>query len=86
MLNDTNFFCFGKDLKEKKYIEAIEDCDNCLGLEASNVKAILRKCDALVAMNRKNEAYKLYAHILSIDPENAMAKNALKNITIRYGL
>lgn len=77
-------FCCVTDLKEKKYIEAIKDCDKCLAIEASNVKAMLRKCDALVATNRKNDAYKLYSHILRIDPENATAEKALKNISLRY--
>lgn len=66
------------------YNEAIRDCDKCLNSEPGNVKAMLRKCDALIATNCKNEAYKLYSEILKIDPENAVAKKASKNMSIRY--
>lgn len=62
---------------------AIQDCDKCLQIEPTNVKAMLRKCDALIACDRKNKAYQLYARIQQIDPENAIAKKALKNISIR---
>ncbi|XP_031619941.1 sperm-associated antigen 1 [Contarinia nasturtii] len=70
-------------LKQKKYMESIRDCDECLKLEPENVKAFLRKCDALIATDRKNMAYKLYAQVLKIDPENAIAKKALINIPLR---
>lgn len=73
-----------KDLKQKMYNEAIQDCDKCLQIEATNVKAMLRKCDALIACHNKNEAYRLYMKLLQIDPENVIAKKALKNISIRY--
>lgn len=73
-----------KDLKQKKYVECMKDCDECLQLEPKNVKAMLRKCEALLAMEQKNEAYKLYSFILKVDPGNAVAKKALKNISIRY--
>lgn len=66
------------------YNEALQDCDKCLQIETTNVKAMLRKCDALIACDRKNEAYRLYTKILQIDSENATAKKALKNISIRY--
>lgn len=77
-------FFFKKDLKQRKYAECIQDCDECLKLKPTNVKAILRKCEALLATEQKNEAYKQYSHILKIDPENAIAKKALKNISLRY--
>lgn len=65
------------------YDKAIQDCDKCLQIEPTNVKAMLRKCDALIAYDNKNEAYRLYMRILQIDPENVIAKKALKNIPIR---
>lgn len=65
------------------YDEAIQDCEKCLQIEPSNVKAMLRKCDALIACDRRNEAYRLYTRILQIDSENAVAKKALKNMSIR---
>lgn len=77
-------FPFVIDLKLKKYVECIHDCDECLKLEPANVKAMLRKCEAFLATNQKNDAYKQYSQILKIDPENAIAKKALKNISLRY--
>ena len=62
----------------------MKDCDECLQLEPKNVKAMLRKCEALMAIEQKNVAYKLYSYILKVDPGNAIAKKALKNISIRY--
>lgn len=62
----------------------MKDCDECLQLEPNNVKAMLRKCEALIAIEQKNDAYKLYSYILKVDPRNAIAKKALKNISIRY--
>lgn len=73
-----------KDLKLKKMHEAINDCDECLRLDPNNVKAMLRKCEALIAINKKNDAYTIYSQILRIDPSNSVAKTALKNISIRY--
>lgn len=62
----------------------MKDCDECLQLEPKNVKAMLRKCEALMAIEQKNEAYKIYSYILKVDPGNAIARKALKNISIRY--
>lgn len=72
------------DIKLNKWQEAINDCEECLRLDQTNVKAMLRKCDALIAINKKNDAYKIYGEILQIDPNNAVAKASLKNISIRY--
>lgn len=76
-------FFFYLDLKLKKYKECIQDCDECLMLDTVNVKAMLRKCDALMSIDQKNDAYQQYSIILSIEPENAIAKKALKNISLR---
>ncbi|XP_055325632.1 sperm-associated antigen 1 [Sitodiplosis mosellana] len=70
-------------LKQKKYAECMQDCDECLKLEPKNVKAMLRKCEALVATDQKNEAYKIYSYILKMEPGNVIAKKALKNISLR---
>lgn len=70
-------------MKLKKYDETIRDCEECLKRESANIKAMLRKCDALIATNRKNEAYKVYSEVLKYEPENSVAKKALKDISIR---
>lgn len=65
------------------YIEAIRDCDECLKRESTNIKAMLRKCDALMATDCKNQAYTLYSEVLKYDPDNVIAKKATKDISIR---
>lgn len=67
----------------KKFLEAIDDCNECLKLESTNIKAMLRKAEALNALNRNNEAYEQYSKILKIDPEHTFAAKAVKAIPIR---
>lgn len=67
----------------KKYNECIQDCDECLKLDPANIKAMLRKCDGLIGIGQKNDAYHQYTKILSIDPDNLIVKKALKNIPLR---
>lgn len=78
-------YCFVNelDLKLKQYSEAIEDCDECLALDSPNIKAMLRKCEGLLNLNRKNEAYTMYAHVLEIEPDNIIAKKAIAETSIR---
>lgn len=35
------------DLKLKQFAAAVEDCNKCLNIEPQNVKALMRKADAL---------------------------------------
>lgn len=76
---DSNF----ADIKMKKYSEAISDCDECLSIEPNNVKAMLRRAEALNVSGRKNDAYRQYDRVLEVDPENVVAKKTMKNIPIR---
>lgn len=73
----------GEDLKLKQFNEAIQDCERCLALDQRNVKAMLRKCDGLLSVDRKNEAYKMYGEVLKIDPDNGVAKKAIEQTSIR---
>lgn len=68
------------------YNEVIRDCDDCLKLDPTNIKAMFRKCDALIATDRKNAAYKQYTNILNIEPENEFANKALNDISLRYDI
>lgn len=55
----------------------MEDCDECLKLEPTNIKALLRKAQALQFDDCKRSAYEVLQEILEIDPENP---SALKSI------
>lgn len=79
-----NFFQFSiSDLKMKKYLKAISDCDECLSIEPDNVKAMIRRADALNATGLGNDAYRQYSRALELDPENSIARKNMKNIPIR---
>lgn len=75
-----------EDLRQKMYNEVIRDCDDCLELDPTNIKAMFRQCDALIATDRRNAAYKRYTNILNIEPENEFAKKALNDISLRYDI
>ena len=47
-------FYFFLDLKLYDNANAIKDCDQCLIIEPSNIKALLRKGQALVNENKSN--------------------------------
>ncbi|XP_055716006.1 sperm-associated antigen 1 [Phlebotomus papatasi] len=65
------------NIKLNRFKEAIEDCDECLKLEPKNLKALLRKAQALQLDDCKRSAYEVLQEILEIDPENS---SALKSI------
>lgn len=67
----------------QKYSQAISDCDECLSIEPNNVKAMLRRADALNLSGRGNDAYRQYARVLQLHPENSTAKKIMKSIPIR---
>lgn len=67
----------------KKYSQAISDCDECLSIEPNNVKAMLRRAEALNASGHKNDAYRQYNRVLEVDPGNLMAKKTMENIPVR---
>lgn len=71
------------DIKLKKYHEALTDCEHCLYLEPKNIKSLLRKADALIALDKTNDAHKVYCKVLEIDPNNMVAKKAIETIPIR---
>uniref|UniRef100_A0A182MHR0 Sperm-associated antigen 1 n=1 Tax=Anopheles culicifacies TaxID=139723 RepID=A0A182MHR0_9DIPT len=67
-------------IKLQRYGEAIADCDQCLALEPANLKALLRKAQALTFSDRKREAYQLYCEVLRLDPENPIALSGTANL------
>lgn len=67
----------------EKISQAISDCDECLSIEPNNIKAMLRRADVLNINGRGNDAYRQYAHVLELDPDNLVAQKMMKNIPIR---
>uniref|UniRef100_A0A182W9K3 Sperm-associated antigen 1 n=1 Tax=Anopheles minimus TaxID=112268 RepID=A0A182W9K3_9DIPT len=67
-------------IKLKRYNEAIADCDQCLAIEPTNIKALLRKAQALTLNDKKREAYQLYCEVLRLEPANPVALNGTANL------
>lgn len=57
-------------LKQQHYDSAIKDCDEALKICPKDPKALFRRCQALEAMERFEEAYRDARHIISLDPSN----------------
>lgn len=57
-------------LKQEKYNKAIEDCDEALKISPNDPKALFRRCQALEALERYEEAYRDARYIISADPGN----------------
>ncbi|KAH8367346.1 hypothetical protein KR200_011582 [Drosophila serrata] len=72
-------------MKQSNYVAAIMDCEACLQLEPENIKARLRLADAHYAKGKRRESYYLYQRVLELDPENASAKQSLKNLNSQFG-
>ncbi|XP_052873268.1 sperm-associated antigen 1 [Anopheles cruzii] len=60
-------------IKLQRYKEAIADCDECLSREPANIKALLRKAQALVSNDNRREAYRVYGEVLRLEPANKVA-------------
>ncbi|XP_068978895.1 protein unc-45 homolog B [Bombus flavifrons] len=57
-------------LKQEEYNKAIEDCDEALKISPNDPKALFRRCQALEALERYEEAYRDARYIISADPGN----------------
>ncbi|CAD1478878.1 unnamed protein product, partial [Heterotrigona itama] len=57
-------------LKQEEYNKAIEDCDKALKICPNDPKALFRRCQALEALERYEEAYRDARYIISADPGN----------------
>lgn len=57
-------------LKQEEYKKAIADCDEALKICPNDPKALFRKCQALDALERFEEAYRAARYIISADPGN----------------
>lgn len=57
-------------LKLLDYENVIKDCDNALKICANDPKALFRRCQALEALERFEEAYRDAKNIILCDPNN----------------
>ncbi|XP_035736786.1 protein unc-45 homolog B-like isoform X1 [Vespa mandarinia] len=57
-------------LKQQNYDRAIKDCDEALKICPKDPKALFRRCQALEALERFEEAYRDARYIISTDPNN----------------
>lgn len=67
-------------MKQKNYLKALGDTNDCLKIEPLNVKAMLRKAEALAGENMLSEAFDVYEKISEIDQENKMAKTEIAQL------
>ncbi|XP_055851083.1 sperm-associated antigen 1 [Episyrphus balteatus] len=73
------------NLKLQKYEEALSDCNECLQLDKTNLKALLRKAEACLGMERKHDAFRTYEQIRQIEPTNAIACKGLERLSKELG-
>lgn len=66
-------------LKQEEYNKVIEDCDKALKICPNDPKALFRRCQALEALERYEEAYRDARYIISADPGN----KAIQSIAAR---
>ncbi|XP_076249019.1 unc-45 myosin chaperone [Calliopsis andreniformis] len=57
-------------LKGEEYDKAIKDCDKALKICPNDPKALFRRCQALEALERFEEAYRDARYIIAADPGN----------------
>lgn len=57
-------------LKQLNYEKAIKDCDDALKISPNDPKALFRRCQALDALERYEEAYRDARYIINVDPGN----------------
>ncbi|XP_043501307.1 protein unc-45 homolog B [Polistes fuscatus] len=57
-------------LKQQDYNKAINDCNEALKICPKEPKALFRRCQALEALERFEEAYRDARYIISVDPGN----------------
>jgi tetratricopeptide (TPR) repeat protein len=67
-------------LKQKNFIKALSDVNECLKFEPNNVKALLRKAQAFLGENQLREALDVYERVLEIENENQIAKFEVENL------
>nr|CAI5856236.1 unnamed protein product [Callosobruchus analis] len=72
------------NLKLKRYDDALTDCEKVLRLDKSNVKAHLRKAEALENLERYKEALETVEYVIETDPNNPRAQEIAQRVRDRY--
>lgn len=72
------------DIKLKNFAKALEDCKSCLEREPNNVKALFRKAESLLGLNKNNDAVDTFLDIMEIEPSNVHALKAYNDLSSRY--
>ncbi|CAG9857405.1 unnamed protein product [Phyllotreta striolata] len=67
-------------LKLENYESALEDCNSCLKIAPADPKALFRRCQALEALQRYEEAYRDATQIFKDDPANKPIQPILKRL------
>ena len=61
-------------LKQLEYEKAVKDCDEALKISPNDPKALFRRCQALEALERYEEAYRDARYVINADPSNKAIK------------
>lgn len=67
-------------LKQKEYDDAIKDCTEALKISSNDPKALFRRCQALEALERYEEAYRDARCVLNVDPTNRPVRITLARL------
>lgn len=68
-------------LKLERWQEALTDCEAVLSSDAGNVKAMLRRGQALRQLGNADGARAAYEDVLKVQPKNKEAESALAALT-----
>lgn len=72
-------------LKLERWQEALTDCEAVLSSDAGNVKAMLRRGQALRQLGNADGARAAYEDVLKVQPKNKEAESALAALTEQRG-
>jgi tetratricopeptide (TPR) repeat protein len=67
-------------LKKCEYTEARDDCTSALDIVANDPKALFRRCQALEALEKFEEAYRDARNIHTVDPGNKAIQPILERL------
>ncbi|XP_063988231.1 protein unc-45 homolog B [Diachasmimorpha longicaudata] len=67
-------------LKQKSYKNVIQDCDEALKISPNDPKALFRRCQALEALDRYEEAYRDARYVINADPSNKAVQPILSRL------
>lgn len=63
-----------------KFADAIDDCDECLKIEPQNIKAMLRKAEALSKCNKVQSVLMNVINKMSIPPHKLTIILGIRNV------